>query len=275
MKKQTISALLLAIFSLAIPVYGYYLWSIRILPAPASAHGSGIDAMIKYSMVCVGLMLLAGHIIFSIFVWKYAKEERATLGRVSSKTEWRWALLPLILMSVVAEGGVLVIGLPVWKELHVAGKPGEEVLIEVVAQQFQWSFRYPGADGKFGPTGLKFVSDSDLIGVDRKNKENKDGKDDITSTGVLTVPNGKLIHLKMRSKDVIHSLFLPVQRLKQDVVPGMLIDSYFTPTKTGTYEILCTELCGLGHYKMRGVLKVLEPADYEKWLKEEGEALDE
>jgi cytochrome c oxidase subunit 2 len=171
-------------------------------------------------------------------------------------------------MSVVAEGGVLVIGLPVWKALHVEGKPGEEVVVEVVAQQFQWSFRYPGPDGKFGGTGLKYVSDSDLIGVNRKDPA---GKDDIVSTGVLTVPVGKLIHLKMRSKDVIHSLFLPVQRLKQDVVPGMVVDSMFTPTKAGKFEIYCTELCGLGHYKMRGVLEVLEPAAFDAWLKEQAE----
>lgn len=266
MKKNNFSALLLTVFSLLVPVYGYFLWSHKILPAPASAHGGGIDAMIKYSMVCTGLMLLAGHIVLAVFIWKFSRQDRATTGRVSSKIEWRWAILPIVLMSVVAEGGVLVIGLPVWKELHVAGKPGEEILIEVVAQQFQWSFRYPGADGKFGPTGLKFVTDSDLIGVNRKDK---DGKDDLVETGMLTVPTGKLIHLKMRSKDVIHSLFLPVQRLKQDVVPGMLIDSYFTPTQTGKFDILCTELCGLGHYKMRAVLNVLEPVAYEAWLKEE------
>lgn len=267
MKKQTMSALLLAAFSLLVPVYGYYLWSIKTLPAPASVHGAGMDAMIKYSMVCVGLMLLAGHIVLSVFIWKYHQAERASQGVAERKTEWRWALLPIVLMSVVAEGGVLVIGLPVWKQLHVESKPGEEVVIEVVAQQFQWSFRYPGADGKFGETGQKFVSDSDLIGVRRKGA----GLDDIVSTGSLVVPAGKLIRLKMRSKDVIHSLFLPVQRVKQDVVPGMVVDTVFTPTQPGQYDILCTELCGLGHYKMRAVLYVKEPAAFENWLKEESE----
>ncbi|MCG3146835.1 MAG: Alternative cytochrome c oxidase subunit 2 [Verrucomicrobiae bacterium] len=268
MKRSPITALLLTVFSLLVPVYGYFLWSKKILPAPASLHGTGIDAMIKYSMVCTGLMLLAGHVVLAVFIWKYSRQDRATIGRVAGKTEWRWALLPLILMTVVAEGGVLVIGLPVWKQLHVTGKPGEAVVIEVVAQQFQWSFRYPGPDGKFGETGLKYATDYDLIGVNRKDPA---GKDDLVQTAVLTVPAGKLIHLKMKSKDVIHSLFLPVQRVKQDVVPGMVISTMFTPTKTGKYDILCTELCGLGHYKMRGVLNVLEPAAYEEWLKEEAE----
>lgn len=268
MKRSPLTALFLVVFSLAVPAYAYFLWSQKFLPAPASAHGTGIDAMINYSLLCTGLMLLAGHIVLAVFIWKSSRQDRAIVGRISSKTEWRWALLPIIMMSVVAEGGVLVIGLPVWKELHVGGNPGEEIVIEVVAQQFQWNFRYPGADGKFGRTGLQFVSATDQIGVDPKDP---DGKDDLVETGVLTVPVGKLIHLKMRSKDVIHSLFLPVQRLKQDVVPCMLIDTYFTPTKTGDYEILCTELCGLGHYRMRGVIKVLEPAAYEKWLKEEAE----
>lgn len=260
--------MLLAVFSLCVPAYGVFLWSKKILPAPASAHGGGIDAMINYSLLCTGLMLLAGHIVLTVFVLKFYRQPRATYGVASRRTEWRWAMVPIVMMAVVAEGGVLVIGLPVWKQLHVAGRPGEEVVIEVVAQQFQWNFRYPGADEKFGATGLKFESAADQIGVDPKDAA---GKDDLVQTGVLTVPAGKLIHLRMRSKDVIHSLFLPVQRLKQDVVPGMVIDTFFTPTVAGKYEILCTELCGLGHYRMRGVLEVLEPVAYENWLKEEAE----
>lgn len=266
MKRGSIPAFFLAVFCVLVPIYAFVLWTQRTLPPPASAHGGGIDAMINYTLVCTGLMLVAGHLVLAAFIVKFYKQQRATYGVASPKTEWKWALLPIVLMTVVAEGGVLVIGLPVWKQLYPTVVPGEAVVVEVAAQQFAWNFRYPGPDGKFGKTGLKYESASDQIGVDRTDP---DGKDDYVQAAVLTVPANKLIRLRMRSKDVIHSLFLPNQRVKQDIVPGMVIDAYFTPTKAGKYEILCTELCGLGHYRMRGVLEVLEPAAFETWLKEE------
>jgi cytochrome c oxidase subunit 2 len=271
MKRNSVSALMLVIFSLLVPVAAFLFWTIRTLPPPASVHGTGMDNMINYTLLSTGLLLLAGHIILGWFIWKFSRQDKPSYWLASAATEWKWALLPLVLMTVVAEGGVMIIGLPVWKQLHVKDVPADVLTVEVTAQQFAWYFRYPGKDGVFGKIDRKFVRDDNQVGVDPKDPA---GQDDIVESGVLTLPANKLVRLKLRSKDVIHSFFLPNQRIKQDTVPGMVIDSWLTPTKAGKFEILCTELCGLGHYKMRGVLKVLEPDAFDKWMKEAQEEVE-
>jgi cytochrome c oxidase subunit 2 len=104
------------------------------------------------------------------------------------------------------------------------------------------------------------------LGLDR---EDKAGRDDVISEGVLYLPENRRVHLIFRSRDVLHSFFLPAQRVRQDIVPGMAIDSTFVPTKSGKFPILCTELCGIGHYAMRGNLEVMPQDEFERWMKEQ------
>jgi cytochrome c oxidase subunit 2 len=124
--------------------------------------------------------------------------------------------------------------------------------IEVTAEQSAWNIHYPGKDGKFGRTSA-FLLTHNPVGLDRNDPG---AGDDLLLIGELHVPVNRPVRIRLRSKDVLHSFFLPMQRIKQDVVPGMTIDVWFVPTQVGDYEIGCAELCGFGHYQMRGLLRV-------------------
>ena len=132
--------------------------------------------------------------------------------------------------------------------------------------QFAWYFRYPGPDGKFGASDPKLIDPSSgneaAIGLDTTDPASKD---DIVS-GTMYLPVGREVDLRERAIDVIHSFYVPSMRFKQDAVPGLEIHMHFTPTEIGDYEIACAELCGLGHYKMHGMLKVVSQEDFDKWL---------
>jgi cytochrome c oxidase subunit 2 len=132
--------------------------------------------------------------------------------------------------------------------------------------QFAWYFRYPGPDGKFGITRPELEDPSSggeaALGLDPKDPASKD---DVV-TGIMEVPVGREVEVILRAHDVIHSLFIPSMRFKQDAVPGLAIHMHFTPTETGSYEIACAELCGLGHYKMHGILKVVSQNEFDQWI---------
>jgi cytochrome c oxidase subunit 2 len=136
--------------------------------------------------------------------------------------------------------------------------------VEVTGLQFAWYFRYPGPDGKLGRTKpeLEDASVGNPVGID---PDDPASKDDIV-TGTMYLPVNREAEVVLRAEDVIHSFFIPAMRFKQDAVPGLMIHMHFTPTQIGDYEIACAELCGLGHYKMHGVLKVVSQADFDKWL---------
>lgn len=132
--------------------------------------------------------------------------------------------------------------------------------------QFQWYFRYPGPDGKFGATKPELIDPSSggegAVGLDPADPASKD---DLV-TGTMYVPVGREVEVILRAHDVIHSFFVPAMRFKQDAVPGLAIQMHFTPIATGDYEIACAELCGLGHYKMHGMLKVVSQQEFDTWL---------
>jgi cytochrome c oxidase subunit 2 len=138
--------------------------------------------------------------------------------------------------------------------------------IEVTGAQFQWYFRYPGPDGVFGRTdAAKFANpaEGNPLGLDPADPA---ARDDVVSS-IMVVPVGRTVQLHLRAQDVVHSLFIPAMRFKQDAVPGMEIHTRITPTKAGDYEIACAELCGLGHYRMRAVVRVVTQQEFEQWLK--------
>jgi cytochrome c oxidase subunit 2 len=147
--------------------------------------------------------------------------------------------------------------------------PGKEALVvHVVAQQFSFNYHLPGPDGQFGRRDVSFVTNANPLGLDPNDPA---GKDDIVTTGELHVPVNRPVIAELSSKDVIHDYFLPGMRIGGDAIPGSLIPIWFTPVKTGTYEAICAQLCGLGHYGMKGTLVVDTPQDYEAWLKERAE----
>ena len=165
-------------------------------------------------------------------------------------------------------GIVLLIGfaIPLWGKF-VSDFPDdrEAIVVHAVGQQFSWNFHMPGPDGQFGRRDVSLTSSNNPLGIDRQNPA---AKDDIEATGELHVPVNRPIIIETSSKDVIHNFALPHMRAAQDAIPGQIIPMWFTPIKTGTYEIVCGQLCGLGHYGMKRSIVVDTPEDYQAWLKE-------
>jgi heme/copper-type cytochrome/quinol oxidase subunit 2 len=157
---------------------------------------------------------------------------------------------------------MLAPGLIVWNQFITV--PADAASVEVVSQQWLWSFRLPGADGKLGRAETRDVTPENPLGLD---KNDASGLDDvIIEGGELHLPIGKPVHILLRSVDVLHDFYVPEFRAKMDMIPGMITYFWFTPTRTGTFEILCAELCGVGHPQMRGTVVVDNDADYQTWL---------
>ena len=223
--------------------------------------------MLHYLLSTVGALFVAGYVALAILIWQGSR--RASIGKrfASRKTELVLSSALGLGMAIIAEGGVLAIGIPVWNEYFDAPPPADATVIEVTAQQFMWNVRYPGVDGVFGRTDPKLVDDTtNPLGLDRSDPA---GKDDVVALNDITVPFGHAVQVRLRSKDVIHSFFLPNFRVKQDAVPGMTPEVVFFPTRTGTFELACAELCGLAHYRMRGFFHVVTAKEFAEWLRQQ------
>ena len=156
-------------------------------------------------------------------------------------------------MALVSESGVIILGMPAWEQLY--GDPPKDALeVELVGKQFGWIVRYPGEDGVFGATDPYLVDDMDNpLGLD---DEDPAAEDDIVLDGLMHLPVDRPVVVLLRTHDVLHSFTVAEMRIKQDLVPGLTTKVQFEPTRTGKFEIACAELCGLGHYRMRGELFV-------------------
>jgi cytochrome c oxidase subunit 2 len=151
-----------------------------------------------------------------------------------------------------------------WAATRYTGASPAALQVEVTGMQFAWYFRYPGPDAIFGITRPQLVApgEGNPIGIDPADPH---GRDDIV-TSELVLPSHREIDLRLRAQDVIHGFFAPELRLKQNAVPGQTIHIHFTPTTPGTYAILCTQLCGLGHYRMNATLRIVSPDEYAAWI---------
>jgi cytochrome c oxidase subunit 2 len=161
--------------------------------------------------------------------------------------------------------GMLAPGLIAWK--HFVTVPENAAVVEAIGQQWQWSFRFPGQDGVLGTVSTHHISPDNPFGMNPKDPY---GRDDIlVETNELHLPIGRPVKLLLRSKDVLHDFYVPQFRAKMDLVPGVVTYYWLTPTRTGTFEILCAELCGIGHHTMRGYVVVDKQQAYDRWLGEQ------
>jgi cytochrome c oxidase subunit 2 len=234
------------------------------MPAVASLNGPAIDKQFFHTYIAMGVVFLAAQLALGLFVWKYrdrGKNSKVQYSHGNTKLELLWTTLTAILFI-----GLNLTGSKIWAESRFQGASPGAAQVEVTGLQFAWYFRYPGPDGKFGRTKpeLEDASVGNAVGVD---PDDPAGKDDIV-TGTLYLPVNREAEVILRAEDVIHSFFVPAMRFKQDAVPGLMIHMHFTPTKVGDYEIACAELCGLGHYKMHGILRVVSQEEYDKWIGE-------
>ena len=250
---------------------GYFFWAKTWwFPVDITAnYGHAIDHQFMLTLAITGIIFVVAQGALAYAVWRYRDRgdgRKAGYSHGNNKLELTWTAAAAIIFI-----GLNLMGYHIWAFVHFMGPQPGSMRVEVWGQQFAWYFRYPGPDGKFGPVHVEKVDDAtgNFLGLDRD--RDADSKDDIV-TATLAIPVNQPVEVILRSKDVTHSFFVRELRLKQDLVPGMEIPIHFTATKVGTYEIACAELCGLGHYKMRAFLNVMQPEDFQKWLQSMAQA---
>ena len=236
-------------------------------PPNASEHGFQIDAIIEFSHWFMAALFVGWSVFFIYVLIRFRKSRHPVADHEGVKS----GISTHLEFSVVLIDAVLLIGfaIPLWaKRVNQFPDTKDAVLVHAVGQQFNWNFHLPGPDGQFGHRDVNLVTNNNPLGLDPNDVA---AKDDLTVTGELHVQVNRPVIIEVSSKDVIHNFALPHMRVAQDAIPGSIIPLWFKPIKTGTYEIVCGQLCGLGHYGMKGSLVVDSPADYQAWLKERTE----
>jgi cytochrome c oxidase subunit II len=197
---------------------------------------------------------------YCVFRFRHQPRRRAAYEPENKKLEW-W----LTIVTAVGVGAMLTPGLFVWAQFVTVPEGASEA--EAIGQQWQWSFRLPGEDGRLGKSDTQYISSDNPLGL---NPNDRDARDDVVIEGEdLHLPLSKPVKLLLRSIDVVHSFYVPEFRTKMDLLPGMVTYVWFIPTRTGTFDILCAELCGTGHFGMRGKVVVQEESEYQAWLRKQ------
>ena len=228
------------------------------LPVDAARHGPALDQHLLLNLwIALGLLALLHLLLLAGLLFR--RRAPRPVHRVTLE------YLPLLAFCVLfAWLGLRAQRL--WAAQRYTGADPSAMQVEVTGMQFVWYFRYPGHDRAFGRTSLALVDPAagNPLGLDPRDPY---GKDDLVR-GQLVLPAGREVDLTLRAQDVIHGFAVPQMRLKQNAVPGQDTHIHFTPETPGTYAILCTQVCGLGHYRMQAVLRVLPQADFDHWLKQ-------
>jgi cytochrome c oxidase subunit 2 len=232
------------------------------LPVAASTHAGEIDQMLVIVHWLMLLLFVGWGAFFLYALVRFRKGANPTAsytgahGKISKGLEIAVAVIEIVLLVFFA--------IPAWaKRVNAFPSDSQAFAVRVVGEQFAWNVQYPGKDGKFGRTDPKLVSADNPLGLDRKDPN---AKDDITTINQLNIPVDRPILVHLSSKDVIHSFGLYEMRVKQDAIPGLDIPVWFIPNRAGEYEITCSQLCGLGHYRMRGFMTVQKQADFDTWM---------
>ena len=234
------------------------------MPPNASAEGYQIDHIIEFSHWFMGVLFVGWWAFFIFVLWRFrqkrnpvASHEGVTSG-ISTHLEFAVVLIDALLLIGFA--------IPLWaKRVNQIPDEKQSILVHVIGQQFNWNFHLPGPDGVFGRREVDLVSNSNPVGLDSSDPA---ARDDLVVLGELHVPVDRDVIMDLSSKDVIHNFDLPGMQMAQDAIPGQVIPIWFKPVKTGTFEVVCGQLCGLGHYAMKGTVVVDTPDEYQAWLKE-------
>jgi cytochrome c oxidase subunit 2 len=257
-----VTIIIIAILS-AVPILRHT-WS---APEDISTHGHLIDEQMSETMAEAGISFLAAQFLLAIFVWKFSNQ-----GPNAKVKNFPGGAKVLVIAAVLVVGvevlALGVFGVKAWADVYLTPPAANAMPIQVQAGQFAFYFRYPGPDGTFGATHADLINEGsqNFFGLDPEH--DPDSRDDIV-TAEMAIPVNKEVHLLMHAKDVGHSFFVRELRVQQDFVPGLDVSLHFTATKVGKYEIVCTQLCGLGHYNMKAYLYVLSQDDFNEWLKKE------
>jgi len=229
----------------------------------ASLHGYAIDSMLEMLHWFMLVLFVGWGSFYAYTLWRFRQSKNPKASYVGTTSH-----LPTKL-----EGGVLVLEVvllmafaaPIWAARNIFPTGPDVVHLRAVGQQFLWNFQYTGPDGVFGQRELSLVSASNQLGLDRKDPA---AADDLVTVNELHLPVNTPCIIDVMSKDVIHDFCIPNMRVAQDAIPGSVIPMWFIPVKTGTYDVVCAQLCGNNHSAMRATLVVESMADYTKWFNE-------
>ena len=226
---------------------------------PLASNWSMVDFTVDITLWVTGFVFIAVNLFmaYSVMKFRHRKDQRATYEPENKKLE-TW----LTVLTAVGVAAMLTPGLFVWARFVEVPEDAHEV--EAVGQQWHWTYRYPGEDGKFGEVDAERISADNPFGMD---PDDPNGRDDVlVYDPEAHIPVGRPVKWLLRSKDVLHNFTVTQFRVKMDLVPGMQTYQWLTPTVTGRFEVLCEELCGIAHFAMRGAVVVDEPEDFEAWL---------
>jgi cytochrome c oxidase subunit 2 len=244
---------LVVVGSIAFHAFSPWWWT------PIASNWSYIDHTLVITFWITGAVFAAVVLFMAYCVYRFRHREglKAAYEPESKRLE-----LWLTVVTGVGVAAMLAPGLYVWHQFVTVPEDATEV--EVIGQQWQWSYRLPGADGRLGTSDIKWVTPENPLGV---NPNDPNGQDDVViEADDLHLPMNKPVKVLLRSIDVLHDFYVPEFRAKMDIVPGMVTYFWFTPIRTGTFDALCAELCGVGHGFMRGTVVVDNENDYQEWL---------
>ncbi|NOJ48489.1 cytochrome c oxidase subunit II [Bradyrhizobium archetypum] len=248
--------LLVAIGSVLFHIYSPWWWT------PIATNWSYIDHTINITFWITGVVFFAviAFMAYCVFRFHHKEGRQAHYNPENKKLEW-W----LSIGTAIGVAAMLAPGLFVWHQFVTV--PADATEVEVMGQQWQWSFRLPGKDGRMGTTDVRNISPENPMGL---NRDDPHGQDDVViESGELHLPVGKPVKVLLRSVDVLHDFYVPEFRAKMDMVPGMVTYFWMTPIRTGTFDVLCAELCGAAHAQMRSKVIVEEDAEYHAWLEQQ------
>jgi cytochrome c oxidase subunit 2 len=234
------------------------------LPVLASNWGS-IDAMMIVTTIVTVIAFIGVNGVMGYYIYRYRSRQGQKATYLVDDHKLEKILIGITSIGIIA---LLAPGLFVYSK--IINPPSDAHTIEVISQQWKWGYRYAGADGKLGHTNPKLITSKNLLGIDLKDPNSLD---DVffepTENSQLHLPINKAVKIELRSNDILHSFYVPQFRVKIDTVPGEVTHLWFTPNLVGRFEVLCAELCGIRHYKMKSHVIVQSEGDFQNWLKQQ------
>jgi cytochrome c oxidase subunit 2 len=251
--KTAIVIVIVALGSVLFHLFSPWWWT------PIASNWSYIDHTISLTFWITGTVFVAVVLFVAYCIFRFRHEE----GRQATyEPENKQLELWLTVATAIGVAAMLAPGLFVWGQY--VSVPAGAAEVEVLGQQWQWSFRLPGKDGKLGTTFTKLIAPDNPLGI---NPADASGQDDVVvEGGELHLPVGQPVKMLLRSTDVLHDFYVPEFRAKMDIIPDMVTYFWFTPSRTGNFDVLCAELCGIGHHIMRGKVFIDTETDYRAWV---------
>lgn len=226
---------------------------------PLASNWKLMDDTLLITLVITGVVFVAINlfIAYAVVRFRHRPGHRAAFEPHNRKLEW-W------LTGITTAGIVAMLAPGLWVYADLIAAPKDALVFEVLGQQWQWRYRFPGKDGRLGVSDVRFVSAENPFGL---NPNDPNGQDDVLIAGPeVRIPVGQPVKVLQRSLDVLHNFYVPQFRVKMDLVPGLVSQFWFTPTQTGRFEVMCAEFCGTAHFNMRGHIVVEEPGRFQAWL---------